>query len=480
MSAGHASRVIEVDAALLATFSKLYDAPGTPAVEARLPAVHSRELVSVLEKFALYPRRLADVVDDYFALDVLWDETAAQKDGTIRRETDFADDPTTFVYSGPHFSVANALNKTPRSVCTQNSHYDSIDLRTLPDVYLARTNYRPACVLNVYRARIPTFSRPSFEGKLQVTTNARMIHRRMLSQAGERTLIAAVIPPGPTAINTCVTTWFRSGTQLMASASAFASLPFDFLIKSTGRSDLYGEGLAKLPLLNDPGMIVRMLALSCITSHYANLWHECFRSEFRLESWSSRSSRLVANFFSVLSADWRRDGALRGDYARRQALIEVVVLAARALGLTLDELMTVYRVQFPVMRQYERDTWYDATGRITFTASKGLVGVGLPRKAGRTDRPCMLRYPNGSSETRRLGWEDVQPEDGKPRVPDGTVIERPIRDDTLPGGPVERMVQYVAPFALADREADYRTAWTHFEHRQGAHCVIVGAAGGGS
>ena len=53
-------------------------------------------------------------------------------------------------------------------------------------------------------------------------------------------------------------------------------------------------------------------------------------------------------------------------------------------------------------------------------------------------------------------------------VPDGTVIDRPIRDDTLPGGPVDRVIQYVAPFALADREADYRVAWAHFEARAAA------------
>ena len=37
------------------------------------------------------------------------------------------------------------------------------------------------------------------------------------------------------------------------------------------------------------------------------------------------------------------------------------------------------------MRQYEADTWYDANGRIIFTASKGLPGVGLSRKAIKGD-----------------------------------------------------------------------------------------------
>jgi len=128
----------------------------------------------------------------------------------------------------------------------------------------------------------------------------------------------------------------------------------------------------------------------------------------------------------------------------------------------VDELLTIYRVQFPVMRQYERDTWYDANGRIVFTSSKGLVGVGLPRKAGKRDTECTVRFPDGSEKTRRLGWEDVQPKDGQPQVPCGTLIERPILDDTHPGGPIPRTIQYTAPFTLADREADYRVAWAHF------------------
>ena len=70
-------------------------------------------------------------------------------------------------------------------------------------------------------------------------------------------------------------------------------------------------------------------------------------------------------------------------------------MVAKTLGLTLDELITIYRVQFPVLQQNEHDTWYDKNGRIVFTSSKGLTGVGFPRKG------------SGKGPNRSIGWEDI-------------------------------------------------------------------------
>lgn len=42
-----------------------------------------------------------------------------------------------------------------------------------------------------------------------------------------------------------------------------------------------------------------------------------------------------------------------------------------------------------------------------------------------------------------------------------------ITDDTMPGGPRQRTITYLAPFDRCDREEDYATVWAEFERRLG-------------
>ena len=66
---------------------------------------------------------------------------------------------------------------------------------------------------------------------------------------------------------------------------------------------------------------------------------------------------------------WSRLVGLRSDFARQQALVEIDVLVAQALGLTVDQLIEMYRTQFHVLDENERGTWYDVNGRIVENCS---------------------------------------------------------------------------------------------------------------
>ncbi len=439
--AGHRQRLIPVGEKALGLFAQLYDEPGTPARQARLPALHSQQLQSVLEKFVAAPKRLGDLQGEYYAT-VMWDETnAVKKDSTIRRDTSFPPNPTDLVLSGPHFYVGSPFYKTPRAVCTEKGHYDCIDLTALPDDYLPRTNYRPDVLPSEYRARTP---RVPWSSQKPVTDLYRWAARGMLPPPNERTLIPAIIHPGVAHIHGVQSTCFQRSSALLSHTGFSISILADYFIKSTGRTNLHYIW-QQFPLLPaSPGLHLRTLVLNCLTTHYADLWAECWQESFQNQGWAKDDPLLPKNFFANLTPTWQRDCAMRTDYTRRQALVEIDVLVAQALGLTLEELITIYRVQFPVMQQYERETWYDSNGRIVFTISKGLTGVGFPRKG------------KGRGSSKQIGWEDIKD------MTTGTV-SRTILDDTLPGGPLERTITYVGPWSQCDRVEDYRVAWDYIK-----------------
>ncbi|MCF8089187.1 MAG: hypothetical protein K9K63_03280 [Desulfotignum sp.] len=455
---GHKNRIIKVTKKELSLFAALYDTSDTPADAARLPALHAVELLTVLEKFSAQPRRLGDLQDSYFST-VMFDETYAQRDGIIRRETRFPDRPSEWVLSGPHFFVGNPFFQTPRAICETHRAYDNLDLTILPEGYLPRTNYVPACDPGTYLKRTP---RVPWGDNEPVTNFYRLVHRKRLSQSGERTIIPTIAIPKSGHIMTVISTTFIDTKNLISTASVQMSLVFDYFVKATGKSDFTNGDMVLLPMLESEKnreLQPRVLCLNVLTTDYSELWNNCWEPIFLKETWTKTDPRLPEHFFQNLTPEWSQDCALRTDYTRRQALVEIDVLVAMALGLTLAELKTIYRVQFPVMRQYEADTWYDATGRIVFTNSKGLTGVGLPRNAVRGETCYSLDTPDRRESGIALGWNDIKD------LTSGT-INRTIMDDTLPGGPRERTITYVAPFDRCDREMDYEIAWAEFERRR--------------
>jgi hypothetical protein len=495
----------------------------------------------VLEKFAAAPRRLGDLKGEYLATE-MFHESNAQRDGIITRQADPSFQPRSpdeWVISGPHFFVGTPLNKTPRSSCTANGHYDDIDLTEIPDDYLPRAVYRPGdsdgdltafykaipewpkprkpengrggfwpisdaevpayevllgeplrrCGVDPSKAGVRTVRRFGYfvewkgdvEGAvrwlvanennrvaapfaerfaevrlrqgvpddsawrlLPKPSSSRLIVRDMCQPANERTLIGAVVPRGATAINTGRLLGATRAGDLFAFTSLAFSVPGDFYIKQKGRGHVHNTDLESLVFPDTPSIhkyaVPRVLRLSCMSVHYADLWQSTFDPAIRDDAftWEAppagkgavRTTHRTLRW-DELTSECQRGCALRTDRERRQALLEIDVLVAMALGLTFDELKQIYEVQFPVMRAYEQADLYDAAGRRL---------------------PNTTRKDAGGKELR----DALANDDGHSPVTVSWAIDNGNQTVTK---------TFYPPFTPTDRIADYECAYRVFQER---------------
>ena len=408
----------------------------------KLTSIHCREIIEVLEKFAKFPKHVRDfqtIISEGLH------ETNAVDKGIMRRNTCFPNpDKYEMIYSGPHFFVGNPLYKCPRETCKLNADYDNIDLTQIPEDYVPRTNYTPTIGLDKYKSLIQGFQigqdadgRPVYDDWF---SHYKMGFRRMVGSSSERTLSGAILLPHTFNIGGVVTVVFKNLKDLVEFSALSSSMPLDFYLKTLGISDIHANRVQPFPSgveerFKEP-LYLRTLLLNCLTRPYAELWEAMWRDDYRLQTWSVEDSRLKP--FGTLTREWTWDIPLRNYFERRQALVEIDVLSAMALGLNLQDLETMYNIQFSVLKTNEQDTWYDRRGNIVFTCSKGLTGVGVDR----------------------LTWETIR------HLREGETYTHTIdpQKSELYGG---RQVVYHAPFTRCDRIADYRRAWQHFEHALG-------------
>ncbi len=127
----------------------------------------------------------------------------------------------------------------------------------------------------------------------------------------------------------------------------------------------------------------------------------------------------------VLSrTEWTASTPLRIAEDRRQALVEIDALVALMLGVTADQLCTIYRTQFAVLYGYDHKSYvYDANGRLV---------------------------PNEVLSVWRKKGDQI------------TGAERTATNQA------GHTYIYELPFRLLDREADMRTAYAEFERRLAA------------
>jgi hypothetical protein len=404
----HVERIIEVTQLELATWAALIDEPGTPSIEARMVYPVNRASANVLDKIAAAPR-LGDIE---FAWTSGWNETTDRKLGFFKSASTVPDRWEDVILQGPHLTVATPLFKTANPTMQSQRDYTELDLEAIGEDFIPRTNYQVAKPYTEYIAAYPKWQgQPS-------STYFRLAWRRMGQPANVRTLHPAIVPPGPCHVNPVLAARIADNLNTAIAAAIWASVPIDFFIKAAGVSELNQGVVRRLPHIRnhplEPQLLLRTLRLNCLVRPYSPLWEELYDEAWQEDSWVPHIGVDYAGRtpLSGISPKWVWATPLRRAADRRQALVEIDAIVAIMLGITAEELLTIYRTQFPVLQKYERDALYDANGR-------QLPG-------------------NLASEYRKKGT--LKPADHL--IVDG--------------------VTYVEPFVGVDRERDMELAHKHF------------------
>lgn len=433
---GHPNRILHITKHELGVLSDLYE--GTQdASTARFVFLHVEPALSVFEKMTEIPLRLCEYESE-LATTVLWDETKNTKEGILAKKLGFPENVKSVILSGPHINLGTPCYQTCRSKYKSSNDYDAIDYTTLREEYWPRTLFEPKCDFTKYFSKMPQTPWGTSYG-----AEWRMVFRRMTGTSSERTLMTTIIPPGVAHVNTINGIAFKDHKVLLTVCGLLSSVVYDVFAKSTGRTDVYFETLRNLPIIQDSPYLDcirhRTLLLNCITKAYSSFWTEMYDASFTADEWSKEDTRLDNRVFTESSNDWSSSSFLRTEYMRRQALLEIDVLTALSMGISIKQLKTIYESQFPVLVKNECNTYYDQSGRVVYTTRS-----------------------MGDLVYKRKEWENELM-----IASAGKRFSRVIIDDTMPGGPIERTIEYVAPFDRCDREKDYEAAWEFFEKKYG-------------
>ena len=451
-TSGHKLRILEIDQDVLEIIGLLSEPGGVPVDESRLILPYSVCTLDLFRQLSKI-RKFATVFSEGHNADMGVDgmtvelgericqisrhlsESDAQIDGTMSRNTGFRTTET-MILQGPHLSVGNPICQTPKRICETHRAYDHVDLTLVPDDYVPRTNFVPDIDIQDFRSRLP---RSSWDQERFHSDYYRVAAREMISRDSERSLISTLICPGVTHVSSVLSAAFDRDRDLISTLAQFVSLPMDYLVKISGMEHLKIETLPWLDVSDTA--CSRSLRLCCLTSAYADIWNRC-ANEYSAMPWSSTDRRLELEGAVEGPVLWQREVGFRTEFARRMALVEIDVIIAQDFGFTLDQLIEMYTTYFPVLMENERGTWYDQNGRIVWTCSKSLLGVGWLNED--------QKIPSKTEWAKTL---DSEPSE---------LVCKAI-DDTMPNGPCEVERRFVGPFTLCDRIADYRRAWDHFE-----------------
>lgn len=411
----HSGRITMVDDEVLRSWHALLEDEATPIRRTRMVYAVNSATAAVLAKLANAPR-LGSLGLEFSRG---WDESIDRKKGMFDVEWGEVESWDQAILQGPHLFVGNPFYKSPNSTMSSNKDWSPVDLETLPPNAMPVTSYKPAKPRPEYDAAYTHWG----TDRVPARDHYRIAWRAMAANTGERTLIAAILPPGTSHINGVFSVGLPGANagRLADAAISAMSLVSDAAVRAAPKSGIYQSVFYRLPHAIDPALRLkahtRLGRLQCMSSAFGDFW-----SSLEVETddeWAGGIEYEGRPPLRAIGNMWTPDVPLRRASDRRQAQIEIDAIVALSLGVTADELCTIYRTQFAVLYGYDRNAYfYDANGRLV---------------------------PNEVLKVWRQKGDSISLEERTATNASGNTYE------------------YELPFITLDREADMRQAYAHFE-----------------
>ncbi|NLA54849.1 MAG: class I SAM-dependent DNA methyltransferase [Corynebacterium humireducens] len=392
----HKDRIITVDEEVLRVWNSILEEPGTPLLETRTVYSVNTEAAQVLAKLSAAPR----MKELGMQFSSGWHESADKKKGYFDTSWQHPASWSDVILQGPHLGVSTPMIKQPNRTMKHNQDWSEVDLEAIGGDFIPATAYCPnRSAQESYDADYGFWN--IGDTPVPVASTFRVAWREFAATTGFRTSYPALIPPGAKhihAVNSCCQ--LESPEKTVLAGVAMSSLLSDFYVRSAGTGHIFNDLVRGLPFALTQELanlsVHHYLRLNCLTRAYAPLWEE------------------------ITGEEWTMDTPLRNAKERFHAQNEIDAMVALSLDVTLDELLMVYRTQFPVMRRYDQEDLYDANGR---------------KVAG-----DVMKKVKKLKEGEELSVED--------------------RTWTHPQSGVEYVFEY--PFAPLDREADLSAAYEKY------------------
>lgn len=412
----HRSRITHVDLARLASWHALLEDQSVPVRRARMVYAVNRSTADVLAKLSNAPR-LGELGLEFSAG---WHEKNDRTKGYFDVEWGPVESWEYAILQGPHIFVGNPFYKSPNPTMLHNQDWSPIDLESLAPDAIPVTSYKPTAPKVVYDAGYSHWG----ANRRPARDQFRVAWRKMAANTGERTLISAIVPPGAAHIDGVQTVGLRdvASPKVLIMTATMSALVNDAYVRAAPMANIRYQTIARLAMRKTAlaaELHLRTARLSLLTSAYALLWDESFADRWREDEWTGGVPYFGRPALGDVPVKWSPQIPLRRASDRRQAQLEIDAIVALTLGITADELCTIYRTQFAVLFGYDRNVYfYDANGRLV---------------------------PNEVLKVWRQKGDAITLEERTATNASGNTYE------------------YELPFVTLDREADMRQAYAHFE-----------------